>query len=49
MRSYARHPKKTIQDEQVLSSEMMGEIRNVSRKTVDKLMSPIQISYVIWE
>jgi hypothetical protein len=32
MRNYARRPKKTIQDEQVLSSEMMGEISNVSKK-----------------
>jgi len=40
MRSYARHPKKTIQDEQVLSSEMMGEIRNVSKKDCRQVDPP---------
>jgi hypothetical protein len=29
----------------VLSSEMMGEIRVVSKKVVDDMMCPIQIPY----
>jgi hypothetical protein len=41
MRNDVQHPKKTIQDTQVLSSEMMGEIRVVSKKVVDDLMCPI--------
>lgn len=45
MRNDVRRQKKTVQDEQVLPSEMMGEIRVVSKIVVDDLMRPIQISY----
>jgi len=42
MRNDVRRPKKTNQEGEALSSEMMGEIRVVSKRVVDYLVRPIQ-------
>jgi hypothetical protein len=43
MRDDVQRPKKIIQDEQLLSSEMMGEIRVLSKRVVNYLVRPYKI------